>query len=215
MLEIEETGRNADYETLQSSETGDMKTERFDIRILKTLYVYFQQHPGDPKMSYNELLRISGVKSVDGIHCLHGLRERKWTDFDLTEGAETGLVWLTLAGIRIAKDICRSFEGGSESDQGQISSIPHETNKESVRSILSKLLHTWCFRQNNDESNSLPEKGEVLPYTFTPTTCGACDAKIVSQYQIGGECLTPACENKICTTCWNAKRNRQCTDCTT
>ncbi|MDM8552390.1 hypothetical protein QUF72_20055 [Desulfobacterales bacterium HSG2] len=81
-----------------------MKTKSLEMRILEILHVYFQQHPGELKMSYNELVRISEADRGDVIQCLHGLREEKWINFVLTDGAETGQVWLTQAGIRIAGD---------------------------------------------------------------------------------------------------------------
>ncbi|MDM8550351.1 hypothetical protein QUF72_09745 [Desulfobacterales bacterium HSG2] len=82
-----------------------VKPENLDTEILRILHSYFEQHPGEPRMMYNELLRITEAEPTDVIQCLYGLREKKWTEFDLTEGAETGLVWLTQIGIRIAGDI--------------------------------------------------------------------------------------------------------------
>jgi hypothetical protein len=82
-----------------------VKAESLDTRILKILYAYFQEHPGDRKMGYNELVKISEAEPFDVIQCLYGLQEKKWAEFDLAEGAETGLVWLTQIGIRIAKDV--------------------------------------------------------------------------------------------------------------
>ncbi len=81
------------------------KTENLDTRILKILLAYYQKHPGEPRMMYNELVINSGAEAGDVIQCLYGLREKKWAKFDLAEGAETGLVWLTQVGIRIAGDI--------------------------------------------------------------------------------------------------------------
>ncbi len=85
-----------------------METENInylDSKILKVLYSYFQQHPGTPKMSHNRLLKISDAGNTDVIECLYNLQKKKWVDFDLTDRAEVGLVWLAPDGIQIAKDI--------------------------------------------------------------------------------------------------------------
>ena len=108
----------SDYENIGASQpegrkTG-VKTENLDTKILEILYNYFRQHPGEPRMMYNELVRSAKAESADVIQCLYGLREKKWTDFDLTVEGETGLVWLTPLGIRIAKDTSQKFEGESE-----------------------------------------------------------------------------------------------------
>lgn len=81
----------------------DVTAENPDTRLLKILYAYFRKHPGDPRMSLNELVRISQAERADVTQCLYGLREKKRTEFDLTEGSQTGLVWLTQIGMRIAE----------------------------------------------------------------------------------------------------------------
>jgi len=101
---------NFEQKTDSGTDFTRATTKSLDTKILDILHVYFQRHPGDPKMSYNELVRKSEAEPADVIQCLYGLREKEWAEFDLTQGAETGLVWLTQLGNRIAKDICRSVE---------------------------------------------------------------------------------------------------------
>jgi hypothetical protein len=79
-------------------------TESLDARILQFIYGYFQEHPGDPKVSLNEMVETLGEKRADIIQCLLGLKEKGWLDYDLTEKAEVGLVWLTRLGTRVARD---------------------------------------------------------------------------------------------------------------
>lgn len=84
------------------------RTTGLDTRILQTLYDYLQEHPGDPKVSLNELIEALGAEQDDVLRCLLGLREKEWLDYNLTESAETGLVWLKQLGTRVAKDAHRS-----------------------------------------------------------------------------------------------------------
>jgi hypothetical protein len=80
-------------------------TESLDTRILSTLYAYFQKYPGDSKISLNELIKVFNAEHSDVIQCLYGLQEKGWLNYDLTGRAESGLIWLTNLGIRVAKDI--------------------------------------------------------------------------------------------------------------
>jgi hypothetical protein len=84
------------------------RTESLDARILQILHDYLQAHPGDHKISINELVGTSGTERDDILLCLLGLREKGWLDYDLTERAESGLVWLTRLGTRVAKDADRN-----------------------------------------------------------------------------------------------------------
>jgi len=145
-----------------------MKTENLDTKILKILHAYFQRHPGEPKMMYNELVRSSGAGSADVIQCLNGLREKKWAEFDLAEGAETGVVWLTQVGIRIAGDICRSAEAGPEgmgkADDGirtEKETAPEKSQspdkhalKEAIRPVSDKTAGSRDKKKLEDESPS-------------------------------------------------------------
>jgi hypothetical protein len=55
--------------------------------------------------------------------------------------------------------------------------------------------------------------GQIIPDSFEEKTCGVCGAKIKNLYQRGGKCITPVCENEICTHCWNGERVRECAKC--
>ncbi len=57
------------------------------------------------------------------------------------------------------------------------------------------------------------KNGETSPEAFTPTACAACGEKIKNISQRGGKCMTPTCENFICTYCWNGERVRHCANC--
>jgi hypothetical protein len=56
--------------------------------------------------------------------------------------------------------------------------------------------------------------GQGIPDSFGEKTCGVCGAKIKNLYQRGGKCITPVCDNEICTHCWNGDRIRKCSECT-
>lgn len=79
-----------------------------DVKILQILNAYFGQYPGAPKISLNELIELVEIKRAEVIECLFGLREKGWLNYDLAEGAESGMVWLTKEGIRVAKDLSKS-----------------------------------------------------------------------------------------------------------
>lgn len=81
------------------------RTASLDSRILRILHDYLRAHPGDHKMSINELVDALESERDDIIPCLLGLQEKGWVDYDLTEGAEGGQVWLTRRGIKVAQDI--------------------------------------------------------------------------------------------------------------
>jgi len=80
------------------------RTEGLDAQIMQVLYDYLQEHPGDPKVNLNELIGTLRAQRADVIPCLLGLQEKGWLDYNLTERAESGLVWLTQQGIRVARD---------------------------------------------------------------------------------------------------------------
>jgi nucleoside phosphorylase len=84
---------------------GSPAPESLDTRILKALYINYQQHRGNPQMSFNELTKACEAEQTDVIQCLYGLREKEWLAFDLTDRAESGVVWLTQLGIKVARDI--------------------------------------------------------------------------------------------------------------
>ncbi|MBN1812112.1 MAG: hypothetical protein JXA14_09780 [Anaerolineae bacterium] len=94
--------------TMKVKRRTQAQAENLDARILQTLYDYQQVHLGDPQMNLNELVEISGSGRTDVIQRLYGLREKEWVDYNLMERAESGLVWLTRLGIRVAKDAQRS-----------------------------------------------------------------------------------------------------------
>jgi len=83
-------------------------TEGLDARILQVLYDYLQEHPGDPKVNLNDLIGALGAQRADVIPYLLGLQEKGWLDYDLTDRAESGLVWLTRLGTRVARDANQS-----------------------------------------------------------------------------------------------------------
>jgi formylglycine-generating enzyme required for sulfatase activity len=80
------------------------RTEGMDAGILQVLYDYLQEHPGDPKVNLNDLIGALGAQRADVIPYLLGLQEKGWLDYDLTDRAESGLVWLTQRGTRVARD---------------------------------------------------------------------------------------------------------------
>jgi len=84
------------------------KTESQDAIVLSILYAYFQEHPGDPKITFNELFEAIDVTKPELLECLYGLREKSWLNLDLAERAEGGLVWLTPDGIKVARDASKS-----------------------------------------------------------------------------------------------------------
>lgn len=76
-----------------------------DESILQILYTYQQEHPGDPKMNMQDILMSCNSSLQELIRMLYQLQEKKWVDFELTEQAGSGQVWLTSAGRKVAKDI--------------------------------------------------------------------------------------------------------------
>jgi iron(II)-dependent oxidoreductase len=89
---------------LADNQVDVCRTEGLDARILQVLYSYLQEHPGDPKAHLHELIGALGAQRADVIPYLLGLQEKGWLYYDLTERAESGLVWLTQQGIRVARD---------------------------------------------------------------------------------------------------------------
>ncbi len=85
---------------------GSKADESLDTKIMKSLYGYFQQYPGDPGMTFRELNKISESEQSEVIQCIYGLQEKGWIKYELTPKAEIGLIWLTQVGIRLAKDLC-------------------------------------------------------------------------------------------------------------
>jgi len=79
------------------------RTRYLDTQILRLLYEYFLEHPGDPRMDLGELTVTLRFELADVIQCLLGLKEKEWLDYSLTENAQGGVIWLTRLGIRIAK----------------------------------------------------------------------------------------------------------------
>ena len=59
-------------------------------------------------MNFGELVKVVGAERAVVIECLMRLKEHKWIDYDLTEGAEGGLVWLTHLGTKVAKGVRRN-----------------------------------------------------------------------------------------------------------
>lgn len=93
---VEEATTNKEHNTSGS----------LDTRILQVLYNYWRQQPGDPKISLKELIsQIPKVQQAEVIQCLYGLHEKGWLDYNLTGKAESGLVWLTQQGIKVAKTL--------------------------------------------------------------------------------------------------------------
>ncbi len=112
-------------------------------------------------MMYNELVRNSGAEAPDAIQCLYGLREKKWAEFDLAEGAETGLVWLTPAGIRVAGDICQSAESGAEGMGKADDGVRHESVPEKETAEKSQSPDKRTLREAMTKSFTM-EDLEVL-----------------------------------------------------
>lgn len=81
------------------------RTKSLDAQILQTLYDYFQAHPGDHAINLKELIQGSGAERNAVISCVLGLQEKGWLEYNLTEGGESGLVWLTRLGTKVAKDL--------------------------------------------------------------------------------------------------------------
>ncbi len=79
-----------------------------DSVILQILYSYFQEHSGARQMMFNELIQASGKNRELVLQSLFKLDEKGWLRCELTEKAESGSVWLTQIGIRVAKDVART-----------------------------------------------------------------------------------------------------------
>lgn len=79
-----------------------------DVRILQILHDYREAHPGDHKMNLSELIESSAAERKAVISCILELQEKGWLEYNLTEGGESGLVWLTRLGTRVAKDAHRN-----------------------------------------------------------------------------------------------------------
>jgi len=152
-----------------------------DMRVLETLHDYFRQHPGDHKMTWNKLLRICEAELHDVVECVHGLREKGWAEFDLTKGAEAGLVWLTQTGIRVAKDglekigskpcavrgsqvgvteFARYFKGISYEDFMRMSGESGVT--ESALNNFFKILETEPIPLSDDLDHTFRKNAELL-----------------------------------------------------
>ncbi len=102
----------------------------FDTQILQVLHNYRQQHPGDPKISLKELIdEIPEAKRADVIEDLHGLQEKGWVGYDLTDKAESGLVWLTRQGIKVAKKIPQTLSSDNQKNHlKQTAAVPSLTD---------------------------------------------------------------------------------------
>ena len=92
--------RHKDHERLRN--TGNL-----DVQILQAVYEYQQGHLGSPELSLSRLVETLGAERVHVVRCLRVLREKDWLDYNLTEGAESGLVWLTRFGTRVAESLHR------------------------------------------------------------------------------------------------------------
>lgn len=82
-------------------------TGNLDVQILQAVYEYQQGHLGSPELSLSRLVETLGAERVHVVRCLRVLREKDWLDYNLTEGAESGLVWLTRFGTRVAESLHR------------------------------------------------------------------------------------------------------------
>lgn len=80
------------------------KSEGLDTKILQILYAYQQQYPGNYKMSFNELVKDTKADQKDIVKNLFELQHKEWVKYDLADKGESGLVWLTPLGIRVAQD---------------------------------------------------------------------------------------------------------------
>ncbi|MFZ5918127.1 MAG: ATP-binding protein [Chloroflexota bacterium] len=74
-----------------------------DRVILEILDSYFKDHPGNPKMSladFKSKLAAKGIELADAtlFSRLHKQKGHEWIDFQLTEGAQAGHVWIRSQG---------------------------------------------------------------------------------------------------------------------
>ena len=81
------------------------RTKDLDAQILRAVDDYRQEHLGAPEMNLNDLIGTLDTRRDEVVECLLGLQEKGWLGSDLLNGAESGLVWLTQLGIRVARGV--------------------------------------------------------------------------------------------------------------
>lgn len=84
---------------------GEKDPMSLDTRIVLVLDDHWAKHPGQPRMRLNDLIVAAGFGREDVVDGLYELQEKDWVDFNLLEAGESGLVWLTSLGRRVAADI--------------------------------------------------------------------------------------------------------------
>lgn len=78
--------------------------ESLDTLIIRVLSGYYQQHPGDPEMSIEELLQTLPDQQPQIIQNeLFSSKSKGWINYELTTSGIAGLVWIEPKGIKIAK----------------------------------------------------------------------------------------------------------------
>ncbi len=100
------TQRNAVNDSTNQQDRKNLESESLDTSILRTLYTYYQKHPGDPEMSIDDLIREIPGHHVETVRTeLFSLKKKGWIGYDLTASGTAGLVWIEPKGIKIAKQL--------------------------------------------------------------------------------------------------------------
>ncbi|MEO1351936.1 MAG: hypothetical protein AAFW84_24550, partial [Cyanobacteria bacterium J06635_15] len=68
---------------------------------LEVLRNHYEDSPGNPRININSLLSRLEIDKKDLMMHLIRLREMGWVDYQMTEEAKVGLVWLTGIGVGI------------------------------------------------------------------------------------------------------------------
>ncbi len=79
------------------------KPASLDNCILLTLYKYYREKPGNPKMNFRELLKACQADSIATIAELSKFKEFGWVDYALLDQGNAGSVWLTASGLQVAE----------------------------------------------------------------------------------------------------------------
>ncbi len=105
-LESQRSRQSSDISRHFQKNIRNHSIENPDTSILRILYTYYQEHPGDPEMSIDMLLRNIAGCQADAIQTeLFSLKKRGWIGYELTDSGTAGLVWIEPKGIKIAKQL--------------------------------------------------------------------------------------------------------------
>ena len=87
--------------------------QNMDVRVLLALYAHYRRNPGEPKMNFHNLLQAAQVADAATLHeTLLTLKEKCWLDGVFLEGGQAGLIWITSAGIAVAKQLSNNRLSG-------------------------------------------------------------------------------------------------------